>query len=193
MNDECVPKESKNLFHSKKVHHYLENFKELLQNKKPQMKNFMWYSPLLNNGAFLGKYTKRTYDGDDVNNLEKKAATFCYAQEVRKQCDGGPCKLLRKKKIFNNPMKRKYRRFEPKKLRHYQVQYIIQKKYLPIGKQWVLSHRCHNKLCVNVNHIECERDFKNSSRNGCKAQLSKIKKGKNQILRCTKHDPCCFM
>ena len=141
----------------------------------------------------FGKMTKRKYDGDDIKKLQLKLKTFRFDKEVRKQCDGGPCKLLRKTKTFNNPLKKKYSRFEPKKLRHYQVQYIIEKKYLPVGKNWVLSHRCHNKLCVNVKHIECERDFMNSSRNGCKSVLSKVKKMKNQILRCAKHKPCCFM
>ena len=128
-----------------------------------------------------------------MKKLERKSATFCFDKEVRKKCDGGPCKLLRKKKTFNNPMKKKYRRFEPGKLRHYQVQYVIEKKYLPVGKQWVLSHRCHKKLCVNIKHIECDRNSMNSSRNGCKTLLSKIKKHKNQTLRCSKHKPCCFM
>ena len=76
--------------------------------------------------CIFGNLTKRVYD-DDIKKLERKSATFCFDKEVREQCDGGPCKLLRKKKTFNNPMKKKYRRFEPEKLRHYQVQYVIEK------------------------------------------------------------------
>ena len=38
MNDDCVQEVSNNLCHSKKVHHYFENVRKLVQNNNPQVK-----------------------------------------------------------------------------------------------------------------------------------------------------------
>ena len=133
------------------------------------------------------------YDDDDIKKLKQKSVTFCFDKEAREQCDGGPCKFLRKKEDFWQHHEEKLQKIWSAKTETLSSPIRHWKKFTPVGKQWVLSHRCHKKLCVNIKHIECDRNSMNSSRNGCKTLLSKIKKHKNQTLRCSKHKPCCFM
>ena len=136
---------------------------------------------------------KRFYNKDDIRLLKQKSEIFGEIRSLREGCTFGSCQVLHKRRTIRNPFKKKYtERFEPERLKHYQIQFIIDEGYLPIGKIWHLSHRCHNRLCINTTHIRCERKSKNHSRDGCKRVMEKIKKKKNETLCCKKHNPCFF-
>ena len=132
-------------------------------------------------------YSKRQVERLSLNHLGS-------IRLIRNKNKFGSCHILRKAKTIRNPFRAKsVKRFEPKRLKHYQVQYIKDKGFLPSGKKWHLSHRCHNRLCINTKHIVCEPKWKNHSRDGCKRIMKKIKKKKNETICCKKHDPCCFL
>ena len=135
---------------------------------------------------------KRFYDKEDIKKLEVESENFGKLREIRKTSQFGACTTYAKWKTIDNPFLNKYagKRFEPKKLRHYQVHYIIQHGYLPINK--VLSHRCHRKLCVKMDHIICETRQNNSKRNGCKKLFEKCGKRSLNKCICSIHSPPCF-
>ena len=135
---------------------------------------------------------QRFYDEEDIEKLTTASKKFGKLREIRKTSKFGACKTYDKWKTIDNPCLGKYdgQRFEPKKLRHYQVHYIIEHGYLPINK--VLSHRCHRKLCVEMGHIICETRQYNSKRNGCKTIF--VQCGKRYLNKCVCliHEPPCF-
>ena len=132
---------------------------------------------------------RRKYGPADRKILKKKTKTWGKTRKIRKTSDFGPCEVYRRNYTIDNPFLKK-KRFEPKKLRHYQVHFIIERGYLPCDK--VLSHLCHRDLCINIDHIWCEDASVNSRRNGCKKKFENTAKRNLNKCKCDVHEPCCF-
>ena len=131
---------------------------------------------------------KRYYSVEDINILKEKLKKRPKTREIRKTSKFGACNVYEKPWTIDNPFLHKYKRFEPKKLRHYQIHFIIEHGFLP--KDMVLSHRCHRKVCVQMTHIICESCNKNGGRNGCKTIFEKCGKRNLNKCFCKKHIPC---
>lgn len=63
---------------------------------------------------------------------------------------------------------------------------------LPADRKHHVSHLCHNKLCVNVEHLTVEPDHYNRSRNYCPYRiLCRCCEGERYHMLC-KHRPRCL-
>ena len=55
-----------------------------------------------------------------------------------------------------------------KTMNSHRFAYMIDKKIFELPKELEISHRCHNKRCVNPEHLSCEPDVVNKDRQICR-------------------------